>query len=122
MEGIVYQGQAPQGGGQALAGAQQVQQESGVRVRVVELLQFSVDKVLFPEPAHYPPELAKGGNQEPGCVVEVQEEVQSEEDNNDVCEVLNSGLDKSHQAGLLPCKTVRDIQHTHSSTDHGQST
>ena len=78
-----------------MAGAQQVQQESGVRVLVVELLQLSVDKVLFLEPAHNPPELAEGGHQEPGRVVEVQEEVQGEEDNDDVCEVLELGVDRT---------------------------
>ena len=52
MESFIHERQAPQRRREALAGGQEVQEESGVFVIVVEFLQFSVYKAFTSELGH----------------------------------------------------------------------
>ena len=60
-----------------MAVSEKVEEKSDVSVFVVELLQLTacLCRGFLPEVPHDPPEFPHRRNQQPGCVVEIEEEI-----------------------------------------------
>ena len=84
MEGLIDERKTPERGGETLAVREKVEKKSDVSVVVVEFLQLTVVvcRAFPPEVPHDPPQFSHRGNQQPGCVVEIEEEIEGEQDNH----------------------------------------
>ena len=94
MEGLIDERKTPKRGGKTLAVREKVQKKSDISVVVVEILQltFGVCRAFFPEVAHDPPQFSHRRNQQPGCVVKIEEEIEGEQDNDYDCTVLKQNI------------------------------
>ena len=84
MEGLIDESKTAERRGESLAVRQKVEEKSDVPVVKVEILQLTVCvcRTFFPEILHDPPQFSHRRNQQPGCVVEIEKEIQGEQDNH----------------------------------------
>ena len=84
MEGLIDERKTPERGGKTLAVREKVEKKSDVSVVVVEFLQLTVVvcRAFSPEVPHDSPQFSHRGNQQPGCVVEIEEEIEGEQDDH----------------------------------------
>ena len=97
MEGLIDERKTPERGGETLAVREKVEEKSDVSVVVVELLQWTacLCRAFLSEAPRDPPEFSHRRNQQPGCVVEIEEEIEGEQDDHYHCTELK------HAVGLL---------------------